>query len=865
MKTQRLIILIVILQFCSSLLHSQQNGVEKRIFTTKRVAGESPLINGSIDEAVWDLVDWSGNFIQHEPDNGAAPSQQTAVKILYDDDNLYVAIRAFDTEPEKIVKRMSRRDGFDGDWVEINIDSYFDKRTAFSFTASVSGVKGDEAITNNGENWDPTWDPIWYVKTSVDSLGWIAEMRIPFTSLRFSNNKEKQVWGIQVNRRFYRNQEKSTWQHVPREASGWVHNFGELHGISGIKPKRNIEVSPYFLSKLLTYEKDHSNPFLKGKEFGYGVGLDGKIGVTNDFTLDFTINPDFGQVEADPSQVNLTAFETYYPEKRPFFIEGRSITNFQISNGGNSFSLDNLFYSRRIGRSPHYYPEVDSDNSEYAQVPENSTIIGALKLTGKTKNGLSVGIIESLTAKEEAEVVRQGVESKETVEPTTNYFIGRVQQDLNNTNTIIGGMLTSTNRFGDEDHLKYLNKNAYSGGLDLTQYWKNKTYYMKLVYATSHIYGDSTAMIAQQSSSRRYFQRPDNSYNSFDSTRTSLTGHAGTVQVGKSGSSKWRWVFWTTWRSPQFETNDVGFLHHADAIFQVFWIGYRFAEPFSIFRTMQVNFNQWTGWDFGYNSSFYGGNVNTYMEFTNHWWFNGGINFDGGGVSNTMLRGGPSIKYPASPNGWIGLGTDSRKKLQLNANASLIVGLENSSEYSSFSLSAVYRPYDALKLSLSPNINFSNNKLQYLTSEEFNNETRYIFSSIKQVTTSLTFRIDYTITPELTIQYYGSPFVSAVDYFDPKYITDPKAHKFDDRFSSDVSFSTDDFENGYDFNFRQFRSNLVARWEYRPGSLVYLVWTQSRTGSVDDGNFSFVNDMDGLFSIHPYNVFLVKFSYRFGN
>jgi len=859
------IVLFVFLTTAVISAYSQQNGVEKRIYTTQRVNGEAIEINGYIDESTWNLVEWSGDFIQREPHNGAQPSQQTAIKILYDDDNLYVAIRAFDTEPDKIVKRMSRRDGFDGDWVEINIDSYFDKRTAFSFTASVSGVKGDEAVTNDGDMWDSTWDPIWYVKTSIDSLGWVAEMKIPFTSLRFSNNKESQVWGIQVNRRFYRNQERSNWQYVPKDASGWVHNFGELHGIKGIKPKKQFEISPYVLSKLETYTKDSDNPFSKGKELGYGIGLDGKIGITNDFTLDFTINPDFGQVEADPSEVNLTAFESYFEEKRPFFIEGRNITNFQISGGGNSFALDNLFYSRRIGRNPQYYPDVDEDKNEYVDMPENTTILGALKLTGKTKDGLSVGIIESLTAKEIAEVSRDGAKSKETVEPMTNYFVGRVQKDMNNSNTIVGGMFTSTNRAINDEHLNYLNKDAYTGGVDFTQYWKEKKYYFNLNYAMSHITGDSTAIISQQESSRRYFQRPDNSYNTFDSSRTSLTGHAGTVQIGKQGFSKWRWVFWTTWRSPEFETNDVGYLHHSDAIFQVFWAGYRFTEPFSIFRTMQINFNQWSGWDFGFNSSFYGGNINTYMEFKNYWSFGGGINYEGSAVSNTMLRGGPSIKYPGAYNYWLNFGTDNRKKIQLFGDVSSNYGFENSSKYTSYGIDLIYRPFDALRISLMPDISFSNDKLQYITTEEYNNEDRYIFGTIDQVTTDLTIRIDYTITPELTIQYYGSPFVSAVDYSEPKYITNPNADKFEDRFSTDVSFSGDDFENGYDFNFRQFRSNFVARWEYRPGSLIYLVWTQSKTGSVDTGDFSFIDDFDGLFNIHPYNVFLIKLSYRFSN
>ncbi len=863
MKPKYLYITIILLFFNITVFAQETSST--KIYTTERTI-KAPVIDGLIDEKIWDIVEWSDGFVQRSPNDGQAPSQKTAFKVLYDDNYIYFLIRAFDTEPDKIVKRMSRRDGFDGDWVEINIDSYNDKRTAFSFTASVSGVKSDEFVTNDGDSWDSTWDPIWFLKTSIDNEGWIAEVKIPLTQLRFSNNKKEQIWGLQINRRFFRNEERSHWSYFSQDESGWVRHFGELHGIKNIKPKRQIEVYPYILAKTESYTKDEDNPFSEGFEPSFGAGLDGKIGITNDFTLDFTINPDFGQVEADPSEVNLTAFESYFEEKRPFFIEGRNITNFQISSGGNSYARDNLFYSRRIGRSPQYYPDVDSDINEYADVPENTTILGALKLTGKTRDGLSIGVIESLTAEEKADVSRNGTKSAEVVEPMTNYFVARAQKDLNNNNTIIGGMFTSTNRVINDDHLDFLNTNAYTGGVDLTQYWKEKKYYFTFKYAMSHIQGDSTAIVDQQLSSRRYFQRPDNEYKDIDSNRTSLTGHAGTIQFGKRGSSKWRWVFWTTWRSPEYETNDVGFLSRSDAIFQVFWAGYRWTEPFGIFRNMQLNINQWTGWDFGGNNNFYGGNVNTWMQFKNQWSLGGGINFDGSNVSNTLLRGGPSIKTPGSFNYWLNFGTDNRKKVQFYANTGSNWGLENSSENNWYGIDVIYRPFDALRITFSPDYSVRKNELQYITTAEYNNEDRYVFAQIDQITTDFTIRLDYTITPELTVQYYGSPFICAVDYSDPKYIVDPKASHFKDRYSTDVSWYTDDnLETDYDFNFRQFRSNFVVRWEYRPGSLLYLVWTQGKTGSVDTGNFDLMNDFDALFNIHPYNVFLVKLSFRIAN
>ena len=509
-------------------------------------------------------------------------------------------IRAFDTEPEQIVQRMSRRDGFDGDWIELGIDSYYDQRTAFTFTASVSGVKSDRAVSGDGDNWDSTWDPIWYLETSIDKEGWIAEIKIPFTQLRFSNNKEFQVWGLQIRRHLFREEENSFWSYFPQEESGWVRHFGELQGIKNIKPKKQVEVSPYIVAKHERFDKEDDNPY---KEDGYhnsiGVGLDGKIGITNDFTLDFTINPDFGQVEADPSEVNLSAFESYFEEKRPFFIENRNITDFRVSRGG-PFHMNNLFYSRRIGKSPSYYPDVDSDLGEYADVPQNTTILGALKLTGKTTNGLSIGVIESVTSEETAKVLRYNEENdelkeiEETVEPLTNYLITRAQKDLNDNNTIIGGMFTATNRFINDDHLNDLNKNAYTGGVDFSQYFKEKKYLLTVKLGMSHIEGDSTAILEQQTSSRRYFQRPDNDYANFDSSRMSLTGTSGLIRFSRESNSKLFWGGWFTWQSPEFELNDVGFQQRSDGIFQVLYGGYNWTEPFSIFRFLHFELAQWS-------------------------------------------------------------------------------------------------------------------------------------------------------------------------------------------------------------------------------------------------------------------------------
>ena len=355
------------LVFVFSLCYFLPALAQQKTYETKKVNSSAPVIDGAFDDEIWNSVEWEGDFVQREPYEGELPSQKTFFKILYDDNNLYVAIKAEDSVPDKIEKRLTRRDEFEGDWVAIGIDSYYDKLTAFSFAVNAAGVKNDLIVTNE-DMMDDTWDPVWYVKTTIDSEGWNAEMKIPYTQLRFADKKEH-VWGLQVMRQLFRKEEFSAWKHVPVESSRWVSMFGELHGINNIKPRKEVEIIPYVMGNVERFEEEEGNPFATGKKFGYSAGVDGKIAVTNDLTLNFTVNPDFGQVEADPSEVNLTAFETFFPEKRPFFIEGSNIFNYSITNGGGPMSQDNLFYSRRIGRRPHHDPDLE--DNEYAKGNES--------------------------------------------------------------------------------------------------------------------------------------------------------------------------------------------------------------------------------------------------------------------------------------------------------------------------------------------------------------------------------------------------------------------------------------------------------------------------------------------------------------
>jgi hypothetical protein len=854
--------------------------IPQRFYSTER-AVTAPEIDGLLTDEAWAQVEWSGDFTQLEPNKGAAPSQKTAFKILYDAKNLYIAIRAYDSDPKNIGRRMSRRDGFEGDWVEVNIDSYFDHRTAFSFTASASGVKGDEAVSNNGDNWDANWDPIWYLRTSIDEEGWIAEMRIPLSQLRFAD-KPHHTWGLQVNRYLFREQERSSWKYIPPDSPGWVHLFGEINGIEGIKPQKQLEIQPFVLGKTESYKKEEGNPFSPGSGQELSLGVDGKIGITSDITLDFTINPDFGQVEADPSQVNLSAFQVFFREQRPFFVEGNNILTFPLteSAAGGGFTRDNLFYSRRIGSQPHHYPSLK--DGEYANVPDKVNILGAVKLTGKNKNGFSWGLLESLTTRQYAEIDLKGARRNTAVEPLTNYLVGRFQQDLKEGKTVFGGMVTAVNRNIDDPHLTFLHKEAYSGGLDIMHFLKDRKYYVSGNLSLSHVAGTEEAILRTQRASERFFQRPDATHVRLDPERTSLTGTSGTVRFGK-GSGDIIFQTGLTWRSPQLATNDAGFLRSSDLIHQWAWMQYRKLQPFSVFRSMRVNLNEYLSYDFGGTNTFKGLNTNAHAQLKNFWNIGMGGSLEGQSVSNADLRGGPGIRYPGAVDHFYYFGTDNRKKVRLVMEHYNQWGQEGFSRVKAFYTNLSYQPFNALSLSLGGNFSLNENQLQYIGTESYQGQNRYLTASIDQQTYGVEMRFTFIMTPNLSLQFWGQPFASTGSFSQFKMITDPKADDYSKRFTTfspqqiafnrtDQTYEVDenmdqsvDYRIGNpNFNFVEFRSNMVLRWEYIPGSTLFVVWNQGRTDYLPvNRNHHLGSLSEGLGEVYPHNIFLVKYTYRF--
>lgn len=842
-----------------------------RVYVTERTPSP-PEIDGVIDESVWNAVEWAGEFTQREPTEGAPPSGQTQFKILYDDENLYVAYRAFDPEPNGVRSVLGRRDQFPGDWVEINIDSYHDHRTAFSFTASVSGTQGDEFVSQDGEHWDGNWDPVWEHRTQIDEQGWTAEARIPLSQLRYED-RDEHVWGIEVTRRIYRREERSVWQPIPKDEHGWVSRFGELRGIRGLRAQRRMELLPYTLAKGEHFESIDGDPFADGSAGQFTGGLDGKIGVASDLTLDLTVNPDFGQVEADPSVVNLTAFETFFGEKRPFFIEGANIFEYRIapSVAFGTHTTDRLFYSRRIGRSPQY--RADFNEEGYVDQPENSSILGAVKLTGKAA-GTSIGILESVTAEEKADVQLDGVRRDVTVEPLTNYFVGRAQKDFRRGDTRLGGMITAVNRSIGDPEVDFLHKSAYAGGIDFFHYIGERDYYLAVNILGSRVAGGETAMLRTQTSSARFFQRPDNDGQSVDSTRTSLAGHGGSVRVGKS-KGRLNADGGVAWRSPGFELNDLGFVRNADEINEFSWVGYAIRNPFAIFRRMSFNANQWLDFEYGGENTYQAFNFNTSAGFKNNWSYNGSVTRENERISVSDLRGGPSMKVPGNVNFNGGVDSDSRRRISGGFGGATTNFDDDAGGSSKYWTYLAWRPSNAIRVEVNPAYTRNRPDLQFVQATDFAGEAAYIFGALKQETFDVSLRLDYSLTPRLTVQYYGAPFVSAGKYSDFKRISNPRAGAYEDRFVrlgaaasrdpaggwlvDENSDGTTDYSFGdRDFNVRDFNSNLVVRWEYSPGSSLYIIWSQSRSGFLPNGRFDLNRDLDGLFEIHPHNVFLIK-------
>jgi hypothetical protein len=802
--------------------------------------------SGELTDEVWQRATAVTDFVQREPEEGVSPSQRTEFRVAYDAGTLYVRVRAFDTDPEKIVTFLTRRDDDSPcDWLRVFIDSYHDRRTAYEFAVNPSGIKQDRYWFDDTNN-DNSWDAVWDVSVSRDGSGWAAEFRIPFSQLRFTPGPSTR-FGFAVVREISRLKETVTWPLLARSANGYVSSFGEVGGLSMLASPRRLEVLPYTVASLTT-QPSNGNPLVDGAAPEAAFGLDVKYAVTPGLTLTATINPDFGQIEADPAVVNLTAFETFYPEKRPFFVEGSGTFKFGLDCGESQCT--GLFYSRRIGRPPQGVGDLPSGDYIYSNPPVLTTILSAAKVTGRVGR-FSIGALHAITQEEQSPLMVGTTRSNYSVEPLTNYSVGRGRFEFANQSSI-GFMLTSTRRQFSSSP-RFLPETAVTGGADFD--WRLAARYSLVGYwAGTYLRGEPEAIERIQENSSHYFQRPDSDALHLDPTLTSLDGSAARIAIRKIGGERVRFDSSAGFKSPGFDINDVGFLQRADLRMTQNWLQIRSERPSRWFRDRRINFNYWGRWNFDGDVLENSGNINAHATFVNNWRIGGGLNLNQRTFDDRLSRGGPGGLVEGFTGGWYYVQSDERRVISIGFSGNL-GGDGHGSSDRAFEPSVTLRPIPALSARMGFRFSHVANDSQWVDQVTDSN-VRYVFGRLRQTTASLTSRISYTISPRLSLQLYAEPFVSAGDYSAFKELVDGRNPEYTRRY---VPF---DF-NGTnpDFNYRSFRTTNVLRWEYKPGSALFLVWQQARENTEQDGRYRFGSDMHDIFQIPAKNVLLVKFAY----
>jgi len=843
-------------------------------------------IDGILTEEVWKNDGCSG-FVQTDPIDGSKPSEETRVWVAYDEESLYVAAFLYDSQPELIQGRLGRRDDLvDSDWFIFAVDPYFDRRTGYQFAVNPSGSIVDWTLFND-INEDNTWNGVWDWASHINDQGWCVEIKIPFDQLRFPK-KDEYIWGVNFRRVILRKNEKITYVWVPKEESAYVSRFAELKGLKGIDPGMHIEVLPYAVSQGRFSPQQPGNPFETGKEFLGDAGFDFKLGLKSNLTLDATVNPDFGQVEVDPAVINLSAYETYYEEKRPFFIEGANIFN-AFGRGGLHMNANinwpspRFFYSRRIGRAP----QGSVTRSGYVDYPEASTILGAFKLTGKVLNGWDIGFINALTSREYAEIDSGGIRFQEEVEPLTYYGALRVQKDFNGGAQGVGLIASSVNRGLENQNLdEILNRNAFSLAVDGWSYLdKNRTWVVTLWAGGTRVEGSQTAINRLQRSPLHYYQRPDASHVSLDENATFMNGWGGRFNLAKQrGNFVLNLALGAL--SPGFDPNDIGFQSSASDVINGHLIaGYIQPHPGKFFRNWMLFGGPFANYDFGGNNIWKGALLSFEGQFLNYWSFNTMVAYNPEIYSKTLTRGGPLALIPYGYQIDASFSSDSRKPVVFSMNNHFYNRPQEGFDISS-SVSIRWKPLSSISLSMGPGIFLSESDVQWVTrvSDPLMTETygtRYVFGKIKQDTLFTEIRLNWTFTPRLTLQLYLQPFMAVGQYSDFKELARPRSYEYHTYGENGSSIG---FENGYyqvdpdgagpasefsftnpDFNLKSLRGTMVFRWEYHPGSTLYFVWTQNRADYSHPGDLAFGRDLRDLFTAPGDNIFLIKVSYRWSH
>ncbi len=840
----------------------------KRVYNiTKSVEGLRPTIDGRLDDEFWTVQgEWTVPFVQVSPYERFETDNSTIAKIIYDDESIYIAVYCKSEDPESINRFIDNRDANNiGDLVSIAFDTYHDFSAAAEFNINAGGNKTDLVVTDQ-KSVNRSWNAVWEGRTSVNEAdsSWVAEMRIPFSQLRYNQDSEDGIWGLHIRRIIRENNETQNWSLIPLKNNGHLFSFGEMHGMTALPKPKSIEILPYVLGKSTIEPKIEGSPYQTGSSLAGNMGLDGKV-ILGDYTMDITINPDFGQVELDPSVMNLTAYETYYDEKRPFFLEGKYIMDF--NNGG-----DQMFYSRRIGSTPSYTPSVDNTSS-FRETQSNVPIIGAAKITGTNSNGLTIGITESITAKSLTSMTTDGVESEVLSEPLTNFSVARLQQNWDG-NTILGGMVASVNRILDDDNMKkLLVKDAFTGGVDFTQYFSDRLYYIDLKAMASTISGSEESILRRQRNSVHYYQRLSaHDYLGVDNTKKSLSGSGGYLKLGRKGNAKFTFSESVSWSTPGFDLNDVGYQKVADFITSETELGYKQTVPWKIFRSNTFTMSQTNSWNFGGENTLGDIDLSWATMFTNKMSLTLKGNYTWLSLDTRQLRGGPDVLYGDIFKPSVSYKTDASKRIVagLNYSGSFNAEIYNVSHTISPDLSM--RVWNNVMLTVDFEYVDKIDNQQYVASVMGD----YLVGSIHQKTYGITASLQVNVTPDLSLQFYGAPFTSVASYNKFKVADNTTSESPEERFSviSDEDISYNEADNRYellyggsfvnpDFSFNQFKSNFVLRWEYLPGSTIYFVWEYNMSDRGNIADFNLGNNIDRLFGLPSTNTFMVKVNYWF--
>lgn len=838
--------------------------------------GSEIILDGKLTEDVWSRASYTSDFTQREPNEGADATAKTKVAFVYSDEALYIGARMYSENPSKIQALLSRRDEVgNSERLIISLDTYLDRRTSRSFVVTASSVRADYFQPEDEMDYrsrDYSFDPVWEAESNIDSRGWTTEMRIPFSQLRYSE-KDEQVWGLNINRYIPQKNEDDYWVMVPQDETGWASRFGLLTGIKNISKARQIEFLPYVAgSALLKGAPDPKNPFVDDVNWEGRIGGDFKIGLGPNLKLDGTINPDFGQVEADPAQVNLSAFETFFEEKRPFFTENQQL--FRVLSGGGRRS-DRYFYSRRIGAAPSIRPS--GDNADYIDQASNTSIIGASKITGRFSSGLSVGGLATVTAKEKADIYDEETDTydKVTVEPPTGYGILRAQQEFGEYSSTVGGILTGVYRDIRPGTKLYslLNKTAVTGGTDWNLRFEEGKYQLSGDLGFSYISGSQQAILEDQQSSARYFQRPDADYLSIDSTATSLSGYRGKLRFSKNAGEHWLWQLGAEAKSPGFELNDTGILFRADNISSRAGLTYRENDPSSWYQSYRFELS-WSGaWNYGGTLRDNSIDVESRIEWKNFWSTFSRIQYSPRTFDDRLTRGGPLMGDPREIDVVAALFTNRSENIFADIFASY-----KGDEFGGWDIgvrpSLRVRAGGRWEFRIEPRFSLQTNTRQYITTLSGGPEStfgkRYVFSNIDRSTLSLQTRVNYAFSPDFTLELYAEPFVATGNYYNPGELPSPRSYRLDryqvDRRTADgdyvISRSGSEFEvPDRDFLVKSFRSSLVLRYQWKPGSTFFLVWQQNRFAQEERNRFLEPGDLVNALGETGDNIFSIKFTY----